>query len=255
MPFNPELAEGKGTLYIVSTPIGNLEDITLRALRILKEVDLIACEDTRVTRKLLTHYQISKPLVSYFQQNQLFRIPYLIGKLKEGTKLALVSDAGTPGISDPGFFLIQEAIKEEIKIIPLPGASAAITALVVSGLPADDFIFIGFLPRKRGKITKELLKANELKKTIVFYESPYRIKKTLEIIKEILPEAKMSLARELTKIFEEVLRGSAEDLLNQIGSRQLKGEIIVVLYPGRNLGELTSSAEPLNKEIESSRDF
>lgn len=240
MPYSPEkgylfgnLPKRQGTLYIVSTPIGNLEDITLRALRILKEVDLIACEDTRVTRKILTHYQISKPLVSYFQQNQLFRIPYLIGKLKEGKNLALVSDAGTPGISDPGFFLIQEAIKQGISVVPVPGASAVITALVVSGLPADDFIFIGFLPRKKGKITKELLKLSELKKTIVFYESPYRIKKTLEIIAEILPDAEVVLTRELTKKFEEVLRSSPENLLNQIGSRQLKGEIIVVLYPGK----------------------
>ena len=225
------MSDNAGTLYIVSTPLGNLEDITLRALRILKEVDLIACEDTRVTRKLLTHYQISKPLVSYFQQNQLFRIPYLIEKLKEGKNIALVSDAGTPGISDPGFFLIKEAIKQKIKIVPIPGASAVITALVVSGLPTDDFIFIGFLPRKKSKISKELVKLSELKKTIIFYESPYRIKKTLEIIKEILPEARVVLARELTKKFEEVLRGKPEDLLKQIENRKLKGEIIVTLYP------------------------
>lgn len=233
MPDNPELAEGKKTLYIVSTPIGNLEDITLRALRILKEVDLIACEDTRVTRKLLSHYQISKPLVSYFQHNQSFRIPYLIRELNEGKNIALVSDAGTPGISDPGFFLIREAIKQGIKIVPIPGASAVVTALVISGLPADDFIFIGFLPRKKGKITKELLKFSELKKTIVFYESPYRIKKTLEIIAEILPNAEVVLTRELTKKFEEVLRGNPENLLKQIENRQLKGEIIVILHPGK----------------------
>lgn len=225
--------QNKGILYVVSTPIGNLEDLTLRALRILKEVDLIACEDTRVTRKMLTHYQISKPLVSYFQQNQLFRIPYLIGKLKEGKNLALVSDAGTPGISDPGFFLIKEAIKEGIKIVPIPGASAVITALVVSGLPSDDFIFLGFLARKKGKIVKELTSASQLKKTVIFYESPYRIKRTLEIIKEILPEAQVVLTRELTKKFEEILRGSPENLLNQIANRELKGEIIVGLYPGK----------------------
>lgn len=220
-----------GKLYIVSTPIGNLEDITLRALRTLKEVDLIACEDTRITRKILSHYQISKPLVSYFQQNQLFRIPYLLGKLKEGKSIALVSDAGTPGISDPGFFLIKEVIKEGIKIVPIPGASAVITALVVSGLPTDDFIFLGFLARKKGKIVKELTSASQLKKTIVFYESPYRIKRTLEIIREILPETSVVLARELTKKFEEILRGTPENLLKQIENRQLKGEIIVVLYP------------------------
>ncbi len=221
----------QGILYVVSTPIGNLEDITLRALRILKEVNLIACEDTRVTRKILSHYQIPKPLVSYFQQNQLFRIPYLIGKLKEGKSIALVSDAGTPGISDPGFFLIKEALKEGIKIVPVPGASAVITALVVSGLPSDDFIFLGFLSRKRGKIVKELTQVSQLKKTIIFYESPYRVKRTLEIIKEILPGANVVLARELTKKFEEVLRGSPENLLKQIENCQLKGEIIVVLYP------------------------
>lgn len=222
-----------GTLYIVSTPIGNLEDITLRALRTLKEVDLIACEDTRVTRKILAHYQISKPLVSYFQQNQSFRIPFLMEKLKEGKSIALVSDAGTPGISDPGFFLIKEIIEEKIPLVPIPGPSAVITALVVSGLPSDDFIFIGFLSRKKGKITKELTKLSELKKTIIFYESPYRIKRTLEIIKEILPAAQVSLARELTKKFEEVLRGNPENLLREIENRQLKGEIIIILYPAK----------------------
>lgn len=235
----------ESTLYIVSTPLGNLEDITLRALRTLKEVDLIACEDTRVTRKILTHYQISKPLISYFQQNQLFRIPFLIGKLKEGKSIALVSDAGTPGISDPGFFLIKEAIKEGIKIVPVPGASAVITALVISGLPSDDFVFLGFLSRKRGKIIKELTQISQLKKTIIFYESPYRIKRTLEIVREILPEANVVLARELTKKFEEVLRGSPENLLKQIENRQLKGEVIVVLHPVRNFGNIGSGSRKL----------
>ena len=222
-----------GTFYVVPTPIGNLEDITLRAVRILKEVDLIACEDTRQTAKLLNHLGITKHLVSFYTFNQLKRIPQIIDGLKSGKNVALVSDGGTPGISDPGYFLIKEVIAEKLPLTVLPGPCAAVTALVASGLPADGFVFLGFLKRKPGKMKKELLAALEAGKTVVFYESPHRIAKTLELCAEILPpNTQCAVAREISKIYEEVIRGAVNEVCAEIGKRKVIGEAVVMLSMG-----------------------
>jgi len=197
----------QGILYIVSTPIGNLEDITLRSLKILKDVDLIAAEDTRHTGILLKHYEISKPLTSYFEGNELKKRALILSRLQKGEKIALVSDAGTPGISDPGFRLIKLAIENEIPVIPIPGPSAIITALSVSGLPTDSFLFKGFLSHKSKKRRDQLQKLEEFRETLIFYESPHRIHQTLQDIFEIFGDREMVLARELTKMYEEILRG------------------------------------------------
>lgn len=218
------------SLYIVSTPIGNLEDISLRALRILKEVDLIACEDTRRTKKLLTYYDIHTPLTSYYQHNKVRKTQILSKLLKEGKKIALVSDAGTPGISDPGFLIIDRAITEDLEVIPVPGPSALITAIVISGLPTNGFVFMGFLPRKKGKIKKELEKAALLGKTMIFYESPFRIQNTLYILRETLGNCKVVVARELTKKFEEVIRGNVEEVINKLKRRKIKGEVVIMAF-------------------------
>lgn len=224
----------KGVLYIVSTPIGNLEDITLRALRVLKEVDLIAAEDTRHTSILLKHYEISKPLTSYFEGNELKKKEFILSKLQAGEKVALLSDAGTPGISDPGFRLIKAAIENKIPVIPIPGPSAIITALSISGLPTDSFLFKGFLSHKSKKRREQLEQLKEIKETIILYESPHRVKETLRDILEILGDRDIVLARELTKLYEEVLRGKISEILNKIEARKIKGEITLVIS-GKNL--------------------
>jgi len=221
------------TLYVVSTPIGNLEDITFRALRILKEVDLIACEDTRQTLKLLNHYNIKKPLISYFQHSKLSKVDYIIEQLCQGKNLALVTDAGTPGISDPGGILVQKLTIEQagkIKIVPIPGPNAAVAALSVFGFPADRFVFMGFPPHKKGR-NKFFTEVAEAKYTVVFYESTHRILKTLNQLKEILRERKIVVCRELTKQFESIYRGSAEEILKILESdkNNLKGEFVVVV--------------------------
>jgi 16S rRNA (cytidine1402-2'-O)-methyltransferase len=225
----PSANSAQGTLYIVSTPIGNMEDITLRALRILKEVDLVAAEDTRRTGLLLRRFEIQTPLTSYFEGNELKKREFILVKLKEGKNVALVSDAGTPGISDPGFRLIELAIESQIPIVPIPGPSAAITALSVSGLPTDAFFFKGFLPHKSKKRRDLLKQFEEVKETLVFYESPHRISETLQDILEILGDREIVLTRELTKVYEEITRGKASEILNQIGDRTLKGEITLVI--------------------------
>ena len=218
-----------GTLYIVSTPIGNLEDITLRALRILKEVDLIAAEDTRHTILLLRHFGIQTPLTSYFEGNELKKKEFIVSKLNQGDRVALVSDAGTPGISDPGFRLIQTAIENQIPIIPIPGPSAAIAALSVSGLPTDAFFFKGFLPHKSKKRQDLLKQLGYARETLIFYESPHRLSEALNDLLNILGDREMVLTRELTKIYEEVLRGKVSEIKEQIGERKLKGEITLVI--------------------------
>ncbi|MCA6070705.1 MAG: 16S rRNA (cytidine(1402)-2'-O)-methyltransferase [Endomicrobium sp.] len=222
-----------GILYIVPTPIGNLEDVTLRALRILKECDLIACEDTRRSLKFLSYFEISKPLISFYSYNEQHRLGQILDKMANGKKVALISDAGTPGISDPGYTLVKEAIGKGIKTEVLPGASAVTTALVGSGLPTDGFIFCGFLKRKPGKMRKELLELLNLQKTIVFYESPHRILKTVEVCLNIFEEnARICLAREITKKFEEYIRGTIKEVLEDIKNRQnLLGEFVVLIYP------------------------
>src|SRR4030066_705909 len=219
----------KGILYIVSTPIGNREDITLRALRILKEVDLIAAEDTRHTNLLLRHFGIQTPLTSYFEGNELKKKEFILSKLEQGDQIALVSDAGTPGISDPGFRLIQTAIENQIPIIPIPGPSAVIAALSVSGLPSDAFLFKGFLPHKSKKKRDLLKQLEDVRETLIFYESPHRISQTLNDILDILGNREIALTRELTKIYEEVLRGKVSEIQTQMGERKLKGEITLVI--------------------------
>ena len=219
----------KGILYVVSTPIGNREDITLRALRILKEADLIAAEDTRRTGLLLRHFGIQTPLTSYFEGNESRKKDFILSKLTQGERVALVSDAGTPGISDPGFRLIQTAIEHQIPVVPIPGASAVIAALSVSGLPTDAFVFRGFLPHKTKKRRDLLEEFADVRETLIVYESPHRISETLKDIYEVLGDRKIVLTRELTKIYEEVLRGKVSEIQLQIGERKLKGEITLVI--------------------------
>ena len=222
----------EGNLYIIATPIGNLEDITLRALRILKEVDLIAAEDTRQTLKLLNYYEINKPLISYHRHNEEIKSEILIEKLKKGENIALVSDAGTPGICDPGEEVIKKAICENIKIIPIPGACAMINALICSGISTKEFEFLGFLPLNK-KLRKENLEEIEnSNKTIILYEAPHKMKSTLEDLQKILKNRKIVLARELTKIHEEFIRKSVEDILKDIDN--LKGEMILIIEGNTN---------------------
>lgn len=222
----------EGNLYIIATPIGNLEDITLRALRILKEVDLIAAEDTRQTLKLLNYYEINKPLISYHRHNEEIKSEILIEKLKKGENIALVSDAGTPGICDPGEEVIKKAICENIKIIPIPGACAMINALICSGISTKEFEFLGFLPLNK-KFRKEKLEEIEnSNKTIILYEAPHKMKSTLEDLQKILKNRKIVLARELTKIHEEFIRKSVEDILKDIDN--LKGEMILIIEGNTN---------------------
>jgi 16S rRNA (cytidine1402-2'-O)-methyltransferase len=228
-----------GILYVVPTPIGNLEDMTIRALRILKECDLVACEDTRQSLKLLSHFGISKNLISFYSYNQQYRVRQIIDKLSNGKKVVLISDAGMPGISDPGYILIKETIEKDIKMEVLPGASAVVTALVGSGLPTNGFIFCGFLKRKTGKIKKELSEFINLGKTIVFYESPQRILKIVKICLKVFGEnTKICLARELTKKFEEFIRGTIKEVLEKIKDRNnLLGEFVVLIYPHSDEGK------------------
>ena len=218
-------------LYLVATPIGNLEDITLRALRVLKESDVIACEDTRQTQKLLNHYGISTRTVSYHEHNEMTRAAELVRDLEQGARVALVTDAGMPGISDPGFRLISLAIRHHVPVVPIPGASAFLAALVASGLPTDSFRFSGFLPAKRGQ-RREVLESIKLSpRTQVFYEAPHRVKETLQDVVEILgPERHIVLAREVTKIHEEFLRGRADEILENLKARgEIKGEITLLI--------------------------
>jgi len=218
-----------GALYIVSTPIGNLEDVTLRALRTLREVDLVAAEDTRRTRILLDRYNIRKKLISFYSYNRLRRKDEIINLLKEGKNIALVSDAGTPGISDPGFSLIKSAIENHIPLTPIPGPTALITALVISGKPTDKFVFEGFLSNKSSKRRKRLEFLKEEEKTIIIYESCHRITKLLKDILDTMGDREIVLTRELTKKFEEVRRDRASVLLEHFSLTRPRGEFIVII--------------------------
>lgn len=219
------------TLYLVATPIGNLEDITLRALRVLKECDVVAAEDTRRTGQLLKHFGISKPLLSYFQFNEAKRSEEIMERLKRGEKVALVTDAGSPGISDPGERVVKAAIAAGFRVEPVPGACALVAALTASGLPTDEFHFIGFLPHKSGQRRNRLEALKSIDRTLVFYESPYRIGKLLSELSDVFPERTVVLARELTKRFEEFLRGKPAELLALAKKRSLKGEFVVLVSP------------------------
>jgi 16S rRNA (cytidine1402-2'-O)-methyltransferase len=219
-----------GTLYVVSTPIGNLEDITLRALRILGSVDFIAAEDTRHTRKLLTHHGISRPLLSYHDHNEDVQAPRLLALLQEGKSIALVTDAGTPGIADPAYHLLQTLLPRAIPIVPIPGPTAALAALAVSGLPTDRFIFEGFLPVKSGRRRQRLEALAEETRTIVLYESPHRLLRLLqELVTHFGAERRLVVARELTKHFEEVVRGTSSTLLETFQARPIRGEFTLVI--------------------------
>ncbi len=218
-----------GTLFIVSTPIGNLEDITLRALRILKEVDLIAAEDTRKTRKLLTHYEIRTPLTSFFEGNQQSKTEKLIERLKDGESIALVSDAGTPTISDPGYPLLRQCISDEVRIVPVPGVSAILAAAAVSGLPLHNFIFEGFLSPKSGKRKRQLTQLANEERTLILFESPHRICRFLEDALEIMGEREIVITRELTKHYEEIFRGNFKQALEKFSATAPRGEFTIVI--------------------------
>nr|WP_210766791.1 16S rRNA (cytidine(1402)-2'-O)-methyltransferase [Streptococcus sp. NLN64] len=220
---------GKGSLFLVGTPIGNMEDMTFRALKILAQVDAIAAEDTRVTGQLLKHFGIEQRLISFHEHNAQARIPELLDLLEEGKDIAQVSDAGLPSISDPGQDLVQAALAQDIKVVPLPGASAGITGLIASGLPAQPHIFYGFLPRKASQQRKFLETKRLYPETQIFYESPYRIEATLEQILEVYGNRKVVLVRELSKIYEEFRRGKIKDLLSSLESDPIKGECLLIL--------------------------
>lgn len=221
----------RGKLYVVGTPIGNLEDITFRALRTLKEVNLIACEDTRRTQKLLNHYEIKTPTLSYHEHNEMTRAPELVIQLEEGAQVALVSDAGMPGISDPGYRLVHLAIRHNIPVVPVPGAAAFVAALAAAGLPVDKFRFLGFLPSKKLARRKALEELTSAAKTLVFYEAPHRVVEMLKDVRDILGNRLVVVAREVTKVHEEFLRGSASEVLDRLAAKPVKGEITVLVGP------------------------
>jgi 16S rRNA (cytidine1402-2'-O)-methyltransferase len=233
VPQKQDLAPG---LYLVATPIGNLEDITSRAIRVLKECDLIACEDTRQTQKLLNHFGIETPMISYYEQNEASRAAELIEKLAAGARIAVVSDAGTPGISDPGFRLVTLAIERGMPVIPIPGPAAFVSALVASGLPMESFSFRGFLPGKSGARRTQLDSVRQSMQTEIFYEAPHRIRETLDDVITVLGTARrIVVGRELTKIHEEFLRGTAAEVLASVNARgELKGEVVLLIGPASN---------------------
>jgi 16S rRNA (cytidine1402-2'-O)-methyltransferase len=220
--------QSPGTLFIVSTPIGNLDDMTARAVKVLRSVDLIAAEDTRTSSVLLKHFDVRKPMVSYFSHNEIRRTDQLLERLRAGTSVAIITDAGTPGISDPAYVIVREAIAAGITVVPVPGPSAILAALVASGLPTDRFVFEGFLPLKKGRQTRwKALREEE--RTIIVYESPQRVVKALEEILLHLGDRHIAVARELTKRFEEIVRGPASEVLRTLQSRDARGEYVIVI--------------------------
>jgi 16S rRNA (cytidine1402-2'-O)-methyltransferase len=231
-----------GTLYIVATPIGNLEDITLRAIRMLKEADLIAAEDTRHTKHLLDRYEIETQLTSYHDHNKEEKAPVLVARMLEGKNVALVTDAGTPGISDPGYFLINLAIDQKIHVVPIPGATAAIAALSISGMPTDRFVFEGFLPARHIARRKRLDELSREERTLIFYEAPHKIIRAVEDMLAVLGDRFAVITRELTKIHEEAIRGSLSEILKRLQEGTIKGEFTVIVHG--------ASAEPLKQDID-----
>ena len=235
------------TLYIIATPIGNLEDITYRAVRILGEVDLIAAEDTRHSLKLLNHFGISKPLTSYFDHNQQIKGERILNALRQGKSVALISDAGTPCISDPGYQLVRDAVAEGILVVPVPGACAAVAALSASGLPTDNFTFAGFPPSRQGKRRTFLSGMSSLPGTLVLYEAPHRLLETLSDIREMLGERQVIVARELSKMFEEFIRGSSSEVITAVSRAIVRGEVVVLIAPGENSQQ---ESEPLENVLQ-----
>ena len=242
-------AKETGCLYLVATPIGNLEDVTLRALRVLKEVDLIACEDTRQTQKLLNHYGIRKRLVSYHEHNEMTRAPEVVIELEQGARVALVSDAGMPVISDPGHRLVTLCLRHHIPIVPLPGASALVAALAASGMSTEGFLFVGFLPSRAGERRKVLEELAAQPRTLVLYEAPHRVEDTLKDALDILGPRPAVIAREVTKVHEEFLRGSLPELLEQMRRKAPRGEMTLLIGPGPRQGPAATDV-PLTKRIE-----
>jgi 16S rRNA (cytidine1402-2'-O)-methyltransferase len=222
---------GRGCLYLVATPIGNLEDISLRALRILKEVDLIACEDTRQTLKLLSHFEVRKPLESYHEHNEMTRAPELIMRMEEGARVALVSDAGTPVISDPGHRLVSLCLRHKLAVIPIPGPSAIVAALAACGLPSEEFTFLGFLPARPTERRRRLQQLTAEPRSLVLYEAPHRLHATLRDALDILGDRQAAVARELTKVHEEFLRGRIADLISKFEEKEPRGEITLIIAP------------------------
>ena len=241
-----------GTLYVVATPIGNLEDITLRALRVLKEVDVIAAEDTRHTQILLSHYGIRTPLTSYHEHNEKTKARQLMSRLERGEQIALVSDAGTPAISDPGYRLAVEAIRGGIPVIPIPGASALTAVLSAGGLPTDRFVFDGFLPAKKQERRARLRALSSETRTLVIYEAPHRLTETLNDLVEILGDRETVLAREVSKVHEEFLRGRLTEVAKQIAGREIKGELTLLI--GGSRGQSEVSQEQIEEEIRKLKD-
>lgn len=223
------MGESPGTLTLVATPIGNLGDLTYRAVEILKSVDAILCEDTRHSRRLLDHYAISKPLLSYHDHNETRVTPSIIGRLLRGENVALITDAGTPGVSDPGFFLVRAALEAGIAVTMVPGANAVLPALVLSGFPCESFVFAGFAPRKPGELKRALGALADEARTAVFFVSPHQLHKVLAALAEALPERPIAIARELTKIHEEIARGSAREMRNRFADTTPKGEFVIVV--------------------------
>jgi 16S rRNA (cytidine1402-2'-O)-methyltransferase len=236
-----------GVLYVVATPIGNLDDITLRALRVLKEADVIAAEDTRHTQTLLRHYDIRTPLTSYHEHNERTKAPALVERLLGGESVALVSDAGTPAISDPGYRLVLAAVEAGVRVTPVPGPAALAAALSACALPTDRFVFEGFLPEKKRERRERLQALRDEKRTLVFYEAPHRLKHALDDIAEILGDRHVAVARELSKIHEEFLRGRVRDIIAEISDHETRGEIVIVLHGSED--EAVPSEEALAEEI------
>lgn len=239
---NSYLDDEGGRLYIVPTPIGNLEDMTYRAVRMLREVDLIAAEDTRHTQKLLNHFEIKNNTISYHEHNRTERIPDLLEKLAEGKQIALVSDAGMPAISDPGYELVVAVVSEHYPVVALPGANAAVSALVASGLSTEEFLFVGFLPRKKRAKDETLERLKSKQSTIIMYESPYRVADTLELLRKSFGERRVALARELTKMYEQFVRGSIDEVLDWVKENELRGECVLVIEGSARDGVASDAA-------------
>lgn len=241
------MAESKGTLYLCATPIGNLEDLTPRALRMLREADIIAAEDTRHTRQLMTHFDLHGHLISYHEHNKEKQGPFLIERLLEGANIALVSDAGFPGIADPGELLVQQAIAENIAVVPVPGANAALSGLVASGLPSSTFFFGGFLPKSKKNRRLQLLEWKNVPGTVIFYEAPHRIKEVLQDILAAWGDRPIVLARELTKVHEDFFRGNVTEALAHLLEKEPRGEFVIILGAGEKQVEVLPAGDPLGK--------